>query len=90
MAQPTDYKYINSKDEKNPEWGYEVSYMLKGAPQTCRIICKPLKNNRMGIYETRTNCERAIYSFYNAKNEHEAGSAMQRILDEALTEIRRI
>lgn len=86
MAQPTEYRYINNTITK--EYGYEILFNLNGNPQTCKIVCKPTKENRFGIYQTRTNCPRGLYSFYDATNEKEAAATVQSMLDELLTEIR--
>lgn len=88
MTQPTEYKYINDKIKK--EWGYEISYQLAGLPQTCRIICKPTKGERRGVYQTRTGLSSGLHSFYDARDEHDAGRAVQQMLEEALTEIRKL
>lgn len=88
MAQPTDYKYIHDKEAD--EWGYEVSYRARGISHTCKILSKPQKDNRRGVYQTRTDCDRAIYSFFGARDDKEAGTIAQQMLEDMLTEIRRL
>lgn len=84
MAHPTDYKYIN--DERTGEFGYEITYQIGENTEVCRIVSKPTKNNRRGVYQTRTG--KGLHSFFDAENEEEAGNVLQEMLDEALTEIR--
>lgn len=88
MAQPIDYKYLHDKIMN--EWGYEISYKIGDIVHTCRILCKPKKDSRTGVYQTRTDSNRAIYSFYDAKDEREAGTVAQHMLEEILSDIRKL
>ena len=87
MVNPNDYKYLY--DSKTGLWGYEIGYEHEGQ-QVCRVFCKPIKGGRRGVYKTRTGTSRALEEFYDAKEDHDAGRAAQKMLDDVLTEIRRL
>ena len=88
MAQPTDYQYLHDKEAD--EWGYKIGYRINGINHSCKILSKPQKNNRRGVYQTRTDCDRAIYSFFGAKDDQEAGIVAQQMLEDMLAEIRKL
>ncbi|VVB80429.1 Uncharacterised protein [uncultured archaeon] len=88
MVNPNGYKYLY--DKRTNTWGYEIGYEHSGNPHVCRIICRPTKGERRGVYQTRTGTPNGLHSFFDAKDDNDAGRAMQQMLEEALVEIRKL